>query len=73
MSSLSVTAWRLSDPAGILASCTITQREAGWELAIRHGRGLVISEHCPSDDAAFERSTEIWTVLREQGWTDQQD
>jgi hypothetical protein len=68
---LSVTAWRLADPSGRRADCTIKKVEGpAWEVAVRHGRELVIAERCPSDDAAFERSTEIWSVLLDQGWTE---
>jgi hypothetical protein len=68
---LSITAWRLADPGGIPAECTIQQADdAEWELSVSHGPHVVIAERCPSDDAALERSTEIWSVLLDQGWTE---
>jgi hypothetical protein len=67
---LTVTAWRLADPDGKPAYCTITQRDYGWQLAVRRDSGLIIAEHCPSDEAALNRATEIWSVLVDQGWTE---
>jgi hypothetical protein len=68
---LRVTAWRLRDPGGTPADCRIEKiGGGGWELLVRHGRDPIITEQFPSDDAAFQRSTDIWSVLVDQGWTD---
>ena len=68
--SLSVTAWRLTDPVGRPAQCVISERDGRWHLIVRRGRDIMISDRCPSDDDALERANEIWGVLIEQGWTE---
>ena len=69
MGGLMVTAWRLSDTSGRPAQCVISERDGRWQLVIQHGARLMLVEHCDTDDAALVRSTEIWQVLRKQGWT----
>ena len=68
--SLSVTAWRLADGAGVPANCVISERDGRWHLIVRRGGDVVFSERCGTDDAALLRANEIWQVLREQGWTE---
>ena len=70
MSGLTITAWRLTDRLGTAAQCVISERDGRWHLVVQHGRGVMIAERCSTDDAALARSTEIWRVLMEQGWTE---
>ena len=62
--------WRLSDHTGSASECIITERDARWRLMVQRGRSVILAERCASDDAALARSTEIWQVLKEQGWTE---
>ena len=70
MVGLSVTVWRLRNHAGSLSECTVSERDGRWRLIVQRGRAVVLAERCASDDAALARSTEIWQVLKEQGWTE---
>jgi hypothetical protein len=66
---LSLTAWRLSDATGQLAQCIVNERDRRWQLIVRQGQQIVLTERCASDDEAFARATEIWKAMIAQGWT----
>jgi hypothetical protein len=68
--SLTVTAWRLADGAGLVAQCLINERDRRWHLIVRRGREVIFSERCPTEDAALSRSTEIWHALVAKGWSE---
>jgi hypothetical protein len=65
-----LTAWRLTDPFGRPAQCVNSERDGRWHLVVREGQSIVIAERCRTDDAALDRATEIWQVMKEQGWTE---
>jgi hypothetical protein len=67
---LRLTAWRLTDPAGCLAQCVISERDGRWHLIVRRGASIVIAERCQSEDIALDRANEVWTTMREQGWVE---
>jgi hypothetical protein len=67
---LTITVWRLRDEAGLPSECTLSERDGRWHLVVHRGRTVFLAERCGSDDAALARSTEIWLVLKEQGWTE---
>ena len=67
---LVLTAWRLTDPLGRPAQCVISERDGRWHLVVREGESIVFAERCQTDDAALNRANEIWTVMKEQGWTE---
>jgi hypothetical protein len=67
---LTVTVWRLRDQSGLPSECTVSERDGRWHLVVHRGRTVYLAERCPTDDVALERSTEIWRVLKEQGWTE---
>jgi hypothetical protein len=68
--SLSVTAWRLIDPAGTLAQCLINERDGRWHLVVCRGHEVIFGERCATDEGALARANEIWSVLIEHGWTE---
>jgi hypothetical protein len=68
--SLTVTAWRLWDPAGKPAQCVISERDGRWQLIVRHGSDIVLSERYSNDDAALTRANEVWSAMVEQGWVE---
>jgi len=67
---LMITAWRLRDHGGVPSECTVCEHGGSWHLVVQRGRTIFMAERCPTDDAALQRSTEIWQVLKEQGWTE---
>jgi hypothetical protein len=67
---MTITVWRLRDQAGWPGHCVVSERDGRWRLVVQRGREVVLAERCASDDAALARSTEIWQVLTEQGWTE---
>lgn len=64
------TVWRLTDPAGRRALCTLSERDGRWHLVVHHDRSIMLAERCRTDDAALRRANEIWQVMIEQGWTE---
>jgi hypothetical protein len=68
--SLLFTVWRLQDLSQQPASCTLGESGGEWELIVRRGRSIFLCERCPDEDVALERSTELWDLLREQGWSE---
>ena len=52
------------------SECTVSERDGRWHLVVHRGRTIVLAERCQTDDAALERSTEMWQVLKEQRWTE---
>lgn len=67
---MTITVWRLSDQAGLSSDCVISERDGRWRLMVQRGQTVYLAERCASDDAALARSTEIWQVLKQQGWTE---
>jgi hypothetical protein len=41
----------------------VTGGENGWDVIVRHAGVVTLMERYVSDDAALERSTEVWSVL----------
>jgi hypothetical protein len=68
---LVVTAWRLHDPDGEMARCTIGASKGRWQLIVYRGAELFVMEDHLRDDGAFDRALEIWSTLVDQGWTEQ--
>ncbi len=67
---LMVTVWRLFDEAGVSSECTVCEHDGRWHLVVQRGHTIFSAERCGTDDAALERSSEIWQVLTRQGWTE---
>ena len=67
---ITMTVWRLCDQAGLPSECILSERDGRWRLVVQQAGKVFLAERCPSDDAALARSTEIWRVLKEQGWTE---
>ena len=67
---LTITVWRLQDHAGLASECTVSERDGRWHLVVHRGQTIFLAERCPTDDAALERSTEIWQVRKAEGWTE---
>jgi hypothetical protein len=67
---LTITVWRLQDHRGVSSECTVCEHDGSRHLVVQRGRTIFMAERCPTDDEALQRSTEIWQVLKEQGWTE---
>ena len=67
---MTMTVWRLRDHAGLPSECLVSERDGRWRLLVQRGHEVFLAERCASDDAALARSTEIWQVLKAQGWTE---
>ena len=67
---VAVTVWRLRDPGGHPATCTVAGRNHRWDVLVRRGGALLIAERYPTDDEALGRVNEIWQTYRELGWTE---
>jgi hypothetical protein len=67
--SLNIMAWCLSDPSGQFVQCAISERQGEWQLIVRQGSSLALSEQCHNDAAALERAHQIRKQLIDLGWT----
>jgi len=62
------TLYTLVDSGGQLAMCTVQQLDGKWELTLRRGKGILLTEHHPAEAAALARAGEIRTALTGVGW-----
>ena len=62
------TLYTLVDSRGQLAICTVQQLDGRWELTVRRGKGILVTEHHPEEGAAMARAEEIRTSLIGVGW-----
>ena len=63
--------WQLHNLDGATASCHVRRdaEQPQWRLTVYRGGEVMLTETCNSQDA-WHRSTEIWSVMLELGWTE---
>ncbi len=62
------TLFTLFDSLGQLAICTVNRLDGRWELAVRRGKGILLTEHHPAEEAALARAEEVRKALIGVGW-----
>lgn len=63
--------WRLLHTHYAPASCHIRhEQESEWSVIVYRGGELFMAESHDSSTRAWQRSTEIWEVMRDLGWNE---
>ena len=62
------TLYTLVDSRGQMAICTVQSLDGRWELAVRRGKGILLTEHHRAEEAAVARAEEIRKALIGVGW-----
>jgi hypothetical protein len=65
--------WRLLNAADAPTACHIRRKgseQAVWQLTVYRGAEVFMAEAHTSSTRAWQRSTEIWDVIRELGWNE---
>ena len=62
------TIYTLVDSRGQPATCTVQRVDDRWELTVRRGKGILLTEHHPVEETALARAEAIRTALIGVSW-----